>query len=157
VKRQSSRTNEKLKSVRLEKSPGRYLMVSLGVAIGLSTIVALELKLILQAVFRLNLIPFAILASVLFLTNSVSSIVSTLLVPMLVLPAVAVSFVALYSHWCCCMFKLLGFKKTILFFATAWSLDSSLKRWGLRPGYYVPIITTHPSFLGVVPFEVPVS
>jgi hypothetical protein len=47
-------------------------MVSLGLAMGISAVV---LVLILKAVLRFNLRPFAIFAFIVFLTSSVSSIV----------------------------------------------------------------------------------
>jgi len=132
-------------------------MVSLGIAIGLSTIFAV---LILQAVFRFNLRPFVILAFAFFLTSSVSLIVSQFLIPAPLLEAVGGLF--LYAAFALVLLhssSLLGFKKTILFFAIAWSFGLVFETLGVAAGWLVgPYYYTAPKFFfGLLPFEVPIS
>jgi uncharacterized membrane protein len=147
-------------SLRLKRSQGRGLMISLGVAIGISTIAVVAVVLILQAVFKLNIKPFVILAFVLFLTSSVSLILSSFLVTVPLLGAAGALFLyvafALVVLHCS---SLLGVKKTIVFFAIAWSFGLVSETLGAARGLiFGPYSYNLPKFFfGLVPFETPIS
>jgi uncharacterized membrane protein len=137
------------------------LTVSLLVAIWVSILAAVALVLILQSALRFNIKPFVILAFVLFLTSSVSAILSTLLVPVPpLLGAVGSSFLyvafALVVLHCS---SLLGPKKTLVFFAIAWSFGLVSETLGVARGLiFGPYYYNLPKFFfGLVPIDTPFS
>lgn len=136
-------------------------MVDLMLAIGVLTYAAVALVLILQAALRFNLKPFVILAFVLFLISSVSSILSMLLVPTPPLLNVAGScflYIAFALGVLHCS-SLLGSKKTVVFFAIAWSFGLVSEALGAARGLiFGPYYYNVPKFFfGLVPFKTPIA
>jgi uncharacterized membrane protein len=129
-------------------------------AIWFSTFAVVALVLILQAALRFNLKPFVILAFVLFLVSSVSSILSSLLAAAPLLGAAGglflyIAFALVVLH---CS-SILGSKKTVVFFAIALSIGLVSETLGVARGlifgaYYYNLPKF---FFGLVPFETPIS
>lgn len=124
------------------------MIVSLGVALGVSTLAAVALVLILQAALRFNMKPFVILAFVLFLTSSASLILSSLLVPVPPLLGAAGSLF-LYAAFALVVLhcsSVLGVKKTVVFFAIAWSFGLVSETLGVARGLFGPYYYNLPKF-----------
>jgi uncharacterized membrane protein len=135
-------------------------MISPELAIWLSTFAVVALVLILQAALRFNLKPFVILAFVLFLVSSISSILSSLFGALPLLGAagslflyIAFSLVVLHCS------SILGSKKTVVFFAIALSFGLVSETLGVARGLiFGPYYYNLPKFFfGLVPFETPIS